>query len=178
MQCSVFCAVSLDGYIAREDGAIDWLDYADGVTPEGEDYGFGDLMASVDALVMGRGTFEKFAAFGVWPYGDTPLIVMSRRDVEVPEHLQGKVTASSESPHDLCRRLAAEGMGHLYVDGGKLIQSFLAAGLITDLTLNTFPVLLGSGIPLFGSLKDDVWLDLESCRTFDSGFVLSRYRVR
>lgn len=176
-QCSVFIATSLDGFIARNDGAIDWLDRANATVTPGEDCGYSAFMSSVDALVMGRNTFELAVSFPEWPYGSTPLIVLSRSLSTLPPQTPPTVSLSSLHPADLASELGSKGLRHLYVDGGLTIQSFLAAGLIDDITITTIPVLLGSGKPLFGSLSTDVSLKHISTRAFDFGFVQSTYRV-
>jgi dihydrofolate reductase len=174
---SVFIATSLDGFISRLDGSIDWLDQANAVVPEGEDCGYHDFMSTVDALVMGRNTFEKVLSFGEWPYDKLPVIVLSHSRMAVPDAIANMVTASQESPVELVSRLSAQGICHIYVDGGKTIQSFLAAGLIDDITITVIPILLGSGRPLFGRLPQDIHLILLESKAYDFGFVQSRYRV-
>lgn len=177
MKCSVFIAASLDGFIARPDGGIDWLDEANARVPKGEDCGFGAFMATVDALVMGRHTFDLARSFGEWPYGQTPVVVLSSRLRSLPAGLPATVSLSSEAPASLVERLSAAGTKHLYVDGGVTIQRFLADGLIDELTITTIPVLLGAGRPLFGPLADDVRLEHVSTRAYEFGFVQTRYRV-
>lgn len=177
-KCSVFIATSLDGFISRADGGIDWLTRANAVVPAGEDCGYADFMSSVDAIVMGRNTFEQVLAFEAWPYGETPLVVLSRSLAALPGDVPGTVSLSSEAPAALVQRLSGQGLRHLYVDGGVTIQGFLAAGLIDEITVTVIPVLLGSGRPLFGALAGDVELELASSRAFEFGFVQSKYRVR
>jgi dihydrofolate reductase len=176
-RCSVFIATSLDGYIARLDGSIDWLESANRRVPAGEDCGYGAFMRSVDALVMGRNTFELALTFDPWPYADTKVVVLSSRPVTIPDRLAPTVAASSEAPADLVARLTASGHSHLYVDGGRTIQRFLAAGLIDEMTITLIPVLLGAGRPLFGPLARDIGLTLVSSVAYDFGFVQNRYRV-
>lgn len=173
---SVFVATSLDGYIARPDGSIDWLDEANTVVPESEDCGYGEFIRSVDVLVMGRNTFEAALAFDDWPYEGTRVVVLSSRPLTIPASLP-TVSASSEAPEALVNRLSAEGAHRLYVDGGITIQRFLAAGLIDDITITLIPVLIGDGRPLFGALAKDVKLAHVATRTFDFGFVQVKYRV-
>ena len=176
MKVSVFIATSLDGFIARRDGGLDWLDNANGTVPAGEDCGYGEFMASVDVLVMGRKSYEKVLSFGAWPY-DKPVVVLSRGKVEIPPELAGRVSGSGEAPDELCRRLEGEGVRRVYLDGGVTIQRFLAAGLVDDLTLTLIPVLLGEGLPLFGPLDGDRPLRLVESRRFDFGFLQVRYEV-
>ncbi len=104
IQASVFIATSLDGYIAREDGKLDWLYTANATVPEGEDCGYSDFMKTVDVLVMGRKTYEKVLSFGLWPYGGTSVIVLSSNKIEIPNELVQSVSCSSESPKELCKR--------------------------------------------------------------------------
>lgn len=177
IRASVFIATSLDGFIARLDDQIDWLDRANSVVPPGEDCGYKSFIASVDVLVMGRATFEKALTFPEWPYRGKRVVVLSSRGVAIPEALTGEVSTSAEAPRALVERLASEGARHLYVDGGKTIQSFLPDGLITDLTVTTIPVLLGRGKPLFGALPSDIWLEHLSTIAYPFGFVQTTYRV-
>jgi len=177
LKLSVYIATSLDGFIAREDDSLDWLDAASATVPEGEDCGFASFMNSVDALVMGRNTYEKVLSFGQWPYGDKPVIVLSSRALEIPPNLRTSVEHSSESPKELYERLSNAGLKRLYIDGGITIQRFLAAGLIDDLTITVIPVLLGKGKSLFGHLGKDIAVRHISTKAHDFGFVQSTYEV-
>lgn len=178
LKISVFISTSLDGYIARENGDLDWLDAANANVPDSEDFGFIQFMQSVDSIVMGRNTYEKVLSFGGWPYGTASVIVLSRTQIEFPDDPDHKVSTTSESLEELCNRLEGEGQKHLYVDGGITIQRFLADGLITDVTITTVPVVIGSGIPLFGSVKKDITLEHVATKSFDVGFVQSTYNVK
>lgn len=175
--CSVFIATSVDGFIAREDGRLDWLDAANANVPPGEDCGYGAFFATVDALVMGRATFETVLGFPEWPYADKPVWVASRSLAALPAGLPPTVQLVRGSPQEIVRDAAARGWQRLYIDGGQLIRAFLQAGLITDLTLTTIPVLLGAGRPLFGALAGDVALQLVATKGYPFGFVQSTYRV-
>lgn len=169
----VFIAASLDGYIARGDGDIDWLlPYSE----TGEDHGYNAFINTIDGIVMGRGSFEKVQTFSTWFY-DKPVIVMSRSLNEVPASLAGKVTIVAQSPEMVMQDLAAQGMRRVYVDGGKIIQSFLRAKLIADMIVTHVPVLLGSGIPLFGEQEADIALRHVSTASFPSGLVQSKYEI-
>ena len=177
-RAAVFIACSLDGFIARPDGDIGWLNEASAGLPEGEDCGYGAFMADVDAIVMGRKTFEQVLSFeGAWPYGSTPLVVLSRRPLEIPERLAGSVSQDAGAPEAIAARLAARGARKLYVDGGRTVQAFLAAGPVDEITVTLIPVLLGAGIPLFGPLERDLGLTLVSSRAYEVGFVQLVYRV-
>lgn len=176
-KCSVFIATSLDGFISRTDGSIDWLNKANAVLPEGEDCGYAQFMSTVNALVMGRNTFEQVLSFGEWSYGSTPVVVLSRQLKSLPGNVPATVSVSAGDPAKLVQRLSAKGLSHLYVDGGLTIQSFLAAGLIDEIIITTIPILLGEGKPLFGPLLGDVGLEHVSTIACDFGFVQSKYRV-
>lgn len=174
---SVFIAASVDGYIARADGNLDWLDRANRRVPAGEDCGYGAFIATIDTIVMGRSTFEKALSFDTWPYEGMPVIVLSRRGVTIPTALGAAVTASAGSPRVLVERLGQGGARSLYVDGGQTIQSFLRAGLIDEITITTIPVLLGGGRTLFGGLARAVELELLGTKRFEFGFLQYTYRV-
>ena len=178
VKVSVYIATSFDGFIARNDGALDWLDKANSNVPKGEDCGFQAFIDSIDTLIMGRKTYEKVLSFGQWPYGCTPAVILSRGKISFPSNLPGTVTHSSESPQDLLKRLSNEGVTHVYVDGGSTIQRFLSAGLIDEITVTVIPVLIGSGIPLFGSVDKDINLVHLRTITYDFGFVQTTYLVK
>ena len=177
LKVSVFIAMSLDGYIARPNGDIDWLDAANAMVPDSEDFGYDALMQTVDMLVMGRNSYEKVLSFDSWPYGDTPVTVLSRNPITFSENLSKTVQHSSEEPSDLCQRMSREGINHIYIDGGNTIQRFLAAGLVDELTITIIPVILGDGIPLFGPIASDLSLRCVGAKTYESGFVQLKYTV-
>ena len=177
IRCSVYIATSLDGFIAKEDGDLGWLDEASAKVPKSEDMGYSAFMDSIDALVMGRNTYEKVLSFGIdWPY-KKPVIVLSRNQLNIPEQFTDKVIHSSESPLELCTRLGGEGYKRLYIDGGVTIQRFLAANLLDDMIISVAPVVLGSGIPLFSKTEKDIQLKLLNSKSFDFGFVQLSYDV-
>lgn len=171
----VFIATSLDGYIARPDGGIDWLLERDAA---GEDHGYDAFIADKDMIVMGRGSYEKVATFDSWPY-DRPVLVLSSQlaGTAVPEALRGKVRFADMAPAAAMEELAQAGVRRVYVDGGRVVQSFLRAGLIEDMVITTVPVLIGAGRPLFGELPADRGLALVASRSFPSGLVQSTYRL-
>ncbi len=175
---SVYIATSLDGFIARADGAIDWLLEANATIPSGEDCGYADFMASVDVLIMGRNTYDQVASFDPWPYPDKRVVVLTSRPITLRQGPGIQLEASPDSPPDLLQRLDSEGCRHAYVDGGQVIQSCLQAGLIDRLTITTVPVLIGSGRRLFGELPADVGFILVDSRAYAFGFVQSTYRAR
>jgi len=171
-QTVVYVATSLDGYIARPDGALDWLPSP----PEGEDFGWAEFIAGIDAIVMGRNTFDQVLTFGTWPYEGTPLVVLSRTLTGVPEQLAGKATVSALEPRALLEQLEAEGHRRVYVDGGSVVQSFLRVDGIDELIVTTVPVLIGNGIPLFGALESDLSWSLVASEQLFGGLVQSCYR--
>ena len=171
----VFIATSLDGFIARESGDIEWLSRYD---QSGEDHGYDDFMSDIDVIVMGRGTYEAVRELGDWFH--TRLVVVLSAQLagqEVPAELAGKVRFSAESPDQVMATLQSEGARRAYVDGGRVIQSFLALDLISDMVITRVPILLGSGRPLFGRGHRDVALAHKGTRSFPSGLVQSRYEV-
>jgi dihydrofolate reductase len=163
-RCSVFIATSLDGYIARTDGTFDFLSI---VERENEDYGFADFFATIDALVIGRNTYETALAFPEWPYAGKRCIVLTHR--ETPS-VHGEQFFAGE-PEALLEQLALAGAQRLYVDGGAVIRAFMAGNLLDDLTVSVVPVLLGQGIALFGSEVPEQRLSLTSCKAYESGLV-------
>jgi dihydrofolate reductase len=177
LRCTVFCAVSLDGFLARKDGALDWLRPAEAEMPPA-DTGYDAFIASVDHVVMGRNTFDVVLEMsGTWFYSK-PVHVLTTRPLEVPDRLKGKVEYGRHSPAELVALMERRGAKRLYVDGGKTIQSFMKAGLIDDLIITQIPVLIGEGIPLFGPLAGDVRMTIESSRLLgDRGAVQTTYHV-
>jgi dihydrofolate reductase len=172
MSVTVFVGASVDGFIARPDGGLDWLP-----TGETEDHGYSKLMAETDALVMGRKTFETVLGFGPWPYGTKRVVVLSTKPVDLSRVRDGNVAWMSGTPTEIVETLAKTGAKRLYVDGGDTIQRFLRAGLVDRLIVTRVPVLIGQGIPLFGGLPTDVRLRHASTRTFASGLVQTEYAV-
>ena len=148
MKKSVYIGTSLDGYIARKDGNIDWLvQFANNEAVNA----YNEFMIQIDAIVMGRGTFEKVLTFPSWPY-EKKVFVLSTTIKQVPDNLKEKVMIFSMKPVELVSYLSNQGFSGVYIDGGKVIQSFLKENLIDELIIAKAPVLIGSGIPLFGNL--------------------------
>ena len=172
MKASVFIGTSLDGFIARPNGALDFL-------PEGggEPHGYNEFMATVDTIVIGRKTFETVLAMTPWPYGEKRVVVLSTKPVDFSSVEGDRVEQLSGSPEEIIKKLAASGTRHLYIDGGITIQNFLRAGLIQRLTITRVPVLIGEGIPLFGALPKDIHLRHLETRHYKSGLVSSEYEV-
>jgi dihydrofolate reductase len=172
MTASVFIGTSVDSFIARPNGDLDFLPPGGG-----EPHGYTEFIASVDAIVIGRKTFETVLAFEAWPYGGKRVVVLSSRPVDFGEVHGGVVEQMGGSPADIVTQLAASGAHHLYIDGGVTIQRFLRAGLIQRLIITRVPVLIGDGVPLFGTLPHDVRLEHVATRHFPSGLVQSEYRI-
>ena len=174
IKISVYIAASLDGFIARKNGDLDWLSAAD---ESGEDYGYKEFISSIDLLVMGRHTYEKVLTFGTWPYQDKKVIVLSSSDPRLPGELSDKVEVLNLSPRELLKTLTGRGVAHVYLDGGNTIQRFLQEGLVDEMTITTIPILIGEGLSLFGPLKHDVKFRLVESKSFGNGFVQSKYRA-
>lgn len=177
VKCSVFIAASVDGFIARPDGDIEWLHQPAYETAELKGVTYENFIATVDALVMGRKTLEKVLSFPEWPYEGTPVIVLSYQQLQIPAHLEGKVKVMAGDVTSLVATLAERGMKHLYIDGGQTIQAFLEAGLVNELIITRIPVLLGQGIPLFSQIGRELELRHIGTHESDNGFVQSRYQV-
>jgi dihydrofolate reductase len=171
MKTIVYIGTSLDGFIARADGGIDWLVKFE--KPVRKDYG--EFIRKIDAVVMGRGTFEKVLTFPSWPY-EKKVFVLSNTIKRVPAKLRGKVTVLSMKPRALLNYLSNEGFSNIYVDGGKVIQSFLKEDCIDELIITKAPVLIGSGIPLFGHLNHDLQFKHIRTKIYSNGLVKSHYK--
>jgi dihydrofolate reductase len=172
MTVSVFIGTSVDGFIARSNGDLDFLP-----TGGGEPHGYTEFIASVDALVIGRKTFETVLAFPEWPYGKKRVVVLSSRPLDFSALRGGVVEQMAGEPAEIVSKLAAGGAHHLYVDGGITIQRFLRAGLVQRLIITRVPVLIGEGIPLFGALPQDVKLQHVATQNYPSGLVKSEYHI-
>jgi dihydrofolate reductase len=177
IKCSVFIAASVDGFIARPDGDIEWLHRATYETAELNGVTYECFIATVDALVMGRKTLENVLSFPQWPYEDTLVIALSRQPLQIPAHLKGKVELMAGDVTTLVAKLAERGMKHLYIDGGQTVQAFLEAGQVNDLIITRIPVLLGQGIPLFSRFGREPELRHMGTYESDNGFVQSQYQV-
>lgn len=176
-RCSVYVGASLDGFIAGPGGDIEWLMRPEYTPEEGKGLDFATFFAGVDALVMGRNSFEKVVTFDEWYYGDKPVVVLTGRPLEVPERLKAQVRLDAGPPAEVAARLAAQGAKHLYLDGGETIRRFLRAGLVDEITVTCIPILVGDGIPLFGTLGVEVPLRLLDTAPVGNGLVQLRYEV-
>ena len=169
----IYIAQSLDGFVADQAGGLVWLNEIP--NPEGSDFGFGEFMAGIDALVMGRKTFETVLGLGVWVY-DKPVYVISSTLISLPEEYQAKAFLLDLPPAGILSHLNAQGLVNLYIDGGSLIQSFLAEDLIDEMIITTVPILLGGGIPLFGELDQQLRFKLRSSKVISAGLVMNHYQ--
>ena len=184
MKCSVFIATSVDGMIARKNGSVEWLHTAGKVDADmgsQADMGFNDYLASVDCMIMGRKCMEVVSNMNLtpeqWPYGNIRVVVLSNTLKNVPTNLEGKVELYSGNLKDLISQMESEGHSHAYVDGGTTIQGFLRLKLINEMTITRAPILLGEGIPLFGSIEQDIKLIESKATAFPNNFVQVRYKV-
>jgi dihydrofolate reductase len=171
MSASIFIGISVDGFMARPNGELDFL------PDDCEPHGYEEFMASVDALVIGRNTFETVLAFPEWPYGKKRVVVLSSRSLDFSTIRDGVVEQMAGDPAEIVSKLAARGIHKLYVDGGVTIQRFLRSGQIQRLIITRVPVLIGQGIPLFGALPKDIHLRHVMTRHYPSGLVQTEYEV-
>lgn len=169
----MFCGVSVDGFLARPNHTLDFLD-AGGQEP----HGFEEFYQSVDVMVIGRKTFEVVLTFGGWPYGKKPVVVLSSRPLDFSQVKGGVVEQMSGEPAGIVANLKSRGLQHAYVDGGITIQRFLAAGAVDRMIVTRVPVLIGEGIPLFGPVPHDVCLKHVATRTYPGGLVQTEYEIR
>ena len=171
----IYIATSLDGYIARKDGDLEWLLNIETHEIDG-DYGYDEFLKNIDAIVMGRGTFDFIKQIEPWVY-QQPVYVLSTsmKEIDIPLNIKGKIELLSNSPEEIVRNLKKKNLNNLYIDGGKAIQSFLKAGLIDEMIITRIPILLGSGIPLFGELSNDILWKHKQTITYENGLVKSHY---
>ncbi|MBT5529427.1 MAG: dihydrofolate reductase [Cytophagia bacterium] len=183
MKCSVYIATSVDGFIAKPDGNVDWLHTAGNLDADMgiEDMGFKSFMDSVDCMVMGRKCMEMISNMNLtpeqWFYGDMRIVVLSNTIQEAPDNLKGKVEMYSGDLNNLVATLDKEGYKHAYIDGGTTIQSFINLQLINEITVTRIPVLLGKGIPLFGKTFKDIKLEKAKANSYANDFVQVKYSV-
>ena len=172
MPNKVFIATSLDGFIAQADGDIAFLDI---YPPREEDMGYAEFMSDIDALVMGRKTFEKVMSFGIeWPYSK-PVFVWTQSLHQLPENLPKKVSMIPGNAESIHQNMNDAGLKNIYIDGGQTIQSFLKANLIDEMTITTVPVLLGNGIALFGNVDSMKLFKCCQTRLFKNGYVMNQF---
>ena len=178
IKCSVYIAASIDGFIAKPGGDIEWLNRPEYATSKLKGVSYEDFIATVDVLIMGRNTFEKVLSFDHWPYEELLVVVLTSRNVDIPEHLHDKVKIESGEPDAILSRLASQNYSHFYIDGGITIQRFFTAKRIDEITITWIPILLGDGIPLFGIHDTEQQLQLIDAIPSDNGFVQVRYSVQ
>jgi dihydrofolate reductase len=168
----VYIGTSLDGFIARRDGSFDWLSaFADREAMAA----YKEFMAGIDVIVLGRGTFDIVSAFPVWPY-EQPVVVLTRSPYELP--IDREISFSALDPGPLMAELATKGYRAAYIDGGKIIQSFLNEDLIDEMIIARVPVMIGDGIPLFAFVAHDLNFEHKRTRVYDNGLIRSYYRRR
>ena len=172
----VYIAASLDGFIATSDGGLDWLEEIP--NPDKNDYGYGDFMKNIDAIVMGRKTFEKVLTFGQWVY-EKPVFILSNRLTNLPEEILGKAEIVSGDIKEIIAQLNQKGYQNLYIDGGRVIQSFLQEDIVDEMIITRIPILLGKGIPLFDKLEQHLQFRHEKTEIYNNTLVKSHYtRIR
>lgn len=173
MKTHVYIAQSLDGFIAKEDGDIKWLE--EFPNPDGSDFGFSEFMSEIDILLMGRNTFEKVQSFGFWPY-NKPVYVVSNTLHSLKTEYDGKAYLIKGTLGEMLGELESKGYENIYLDGGKLIQSFLDEDLVDRMIITTIPIFLGQGIPLFGNLTKELRWDLVKNEVLNNYAVKSEYK--
>jgi dihydrofolate reductase len=172
MKITYYVASSLDGYIAKEDGDVSWLDDL-GISPD--DTGFDEFFSTVDALVMGRDTYDWIRGYGSWPYGDRPAWVCTTRSINI---MEGCNLQNGKTPADACREAQEQDVRHLWlVGGGKLASAFLEGNLLTHLSISQMPIILGGGIRLFGGLRYPVKIRSTGVQARDSGYSQLDYAI-
>ncbi|MCB1144111.1 MAG: dihydrofolate reductase family protein [Leptospiraceae bacterium] len=170
----VYLGVSLDGYIAGNEGDLSWLDKIP--PPPGEDFGFQKFLEGMDCLFMGRNTYEAIKDFPDWHYGSQKVYVLTSRPIDWKGVWKDRAETLDLSPEDLLKYAEEKGYNHIYLDGGMTIHRFLDAGLVDEMTLSILPILLGGGTLLFGTRKTGQIWTLVSSRSYSNGFVQSHYR--
>ncbi|WNJ17819.1 dihydrofolate reductase family protein [Pontibacter sp. G13] len=170
----LFIAQTLDGYIARPDGKLDWLDQLP--VPEGEDYGYGEFYEGIDTIVMGRTTYEEVLGFGVeWPYADCQVFVLTSNEDFQPSTPNTQVLAELDADTiDILRTTSMQGIW--IVGGGQVIRSFLNLDAVDEMVLTIVPVILGAGIPLFPAVSQETWFELDRVDSFETGVVNLYYQ--
>jgi dihydrofolate reductase len=183
MKCSVYIAISADGYIAQLDGSVDWLHTAGNMTVDmgAEDMGFQAYIESVDCMIMGRKCMEMIASMNLtaeqWPYGDMRILVLSHTLKNPPENLRDKVEMYAGDLKTLISQLERDGLKHAYIDGGTTITSFINLQLINEMTITKAPILLGEGLPLFGKIEQAVKLESAESKAYANDFIQVKYTV-
>ncbi len=171
MRTFVYIGTSLDGFIARKDGEIDWLvQFANDEALRA----YKEFIDKIDAIIIGKGTFEKVLSFPTWPY-DKEVFVLSTTIRQGPYLKKEKVTVLSMKPGELLKHLSDSGFSNIYVDGGKVIQDYLKEDLIDELIISQAPIILGSGIPLFNYFDNELQFEHKQTKVQSNGLVRSYY---
>jgi dihydrofolate reductase len=170
----VYIGTSLDGFIARKDGDIEWLNqFANNEAVSA----YNEFISRIDAIVIGRGTFEKILTFPSWPYNKKAFL-LSTSIKKVPDELKEKIAIISMKPAEVLSYLSGLEFSSIYIDGGKVIQDFLKEDLIDELIISRVPVLIGNGIPLFGQLTKDLQFSHVRTEVQSNGLVRSYYEKK
>lgn len=172
MEFSVYIAQSIDGFIAKKDGNIEWLNE---FSNKDDDFGFSEFMNKIDAIIMGKNTFEKVVTFGFWPY-EKPVYVLSHSLNKAPKELMGKVHFINGTVEEIIKILSEKSLMNIYVDGGNVIQSFLKEGKIDNLIITTIPIILGNGIPLFDRIEKELKWKLIDTKIYNNLLVKNIYK--
>jgi len=175
VKVSVFVATSMDGYIAREDNSIDWLENLE--ANGDQDYGYHEFISNIDAILMGRNTFDVVKKLKDWSYNGMPIFVLTHHPLDLHPGKYTNVHPIQGEPRQVLADLEKRGFNHLYIDGGKTITEFLSASLVDEMIITRIPILLGKGIPLFGSLEKEIKLELKSTIDFKDGLIQNTYKV-
>lgn len=171
---SVFIATSIDGFIADKNGNIDFLNSIP--NPDQQDMGFVEFTSKIDALVMGRTTFETVCGFGgIWPY-QQHVYVLSNTLTEVPDDFKDKASVVNGPILQVVEKIHQNGHLRLYIDGGSTIQSFLKEDLIDELIISTIPIILGGGHPLFSELNTPLNFEFIETKTFLNQITQTKYQ--
>lgn len=177
MKLIAYLACSADGFIARKNGDVDWLDNLK--EPTEPHFTFNDLMNTIDCILMGANTFIKLQSFNVWPYpaGKT-VYVYSSSIKELDKIYEGKAELITGSPREVLEKLKKEGKKNVYVDGGKTIQSFLIEGLVDEMYIFLISKIIGGGISLFGSIEREINLKIENVKRVGEEMMMCHYKVQ
>lgn len=178
VKVSIFIGTSLDGYIARENGDIDWLNIINKKATPGEDFGLNSFLESVDLIIMGRKTFDQAITFNYRLYKDIKTVVLTSKDIKIPEKLKKTITTSNTSSSaQLIKELSNQTINHICVDGGTVIQDFLSEGLVDEITVTIVPILIGKGKSFSGLLPKDLYLRHLKTTVYDFGFIQNKYKI-
>jgi dihydrofolate reductase len=168
-----FIATSLDGYIADKNGEIGWLNTIP--NPDQLDMGYNEFSSGIDAILMGRNTFDTVCGFEMaWPYVK-PVFVLSNSLTEIPEKAGPQVSIVKGALPGILEEINRKGFHKLYIDGGIVIQNFLKEDLLDEITISVLPVILGGGCPLFSYLPKMLEFQLLNSKTYLNSIVQNHY---